>query len=74
MPDQVLVTRRGQTTIPVHIRRKLGIKEGTKLQVQVVDDKVVFSKCISISDLDGKSILTRQQAFHLLDKMREEEK
>lgn len=73
MTEEVLVTRRGQTTIPVRIRKKLGIEEGTRLKVQAVGDKVVFSKALSIRDLDGTSKLTREQAFRLLDKMREED-
>jgi AbrB family looped-hinge helix DNA binding protein len=73
MTEQVLVTRRGQTTIPARIRKKLGIREGTKLEVEIIDNKVVFSKAPSISDLDGKSKLSREQAFRLLDKMRLEE-
>ena len=73
MKDQVLVTRRGQTTIPARIRKKLGIEEGTKLEVQAIGDKVIFTKAPSISDLDGTSKLTRKQAFRLLNKMRDEE-
>lgn len=73
MTEQVLVTRRGQTTIPARIRKKLGIQEGTRLEVEVVGDKVIFSKAPSISDLDGKSKLSREQAFRLLDEMRTED-
>ncbi len=73
MTDQVLVTRRGQTTIPSRIRKKLGIREGTRLNVEVSGNKVIFSKIPSISELDGKSKLTREEAFRLLDKMRQEE-
>lgn len=73
MTHQVLVTRRGQTTIPASIRRKLGIEEGTKLEVQVIRNKVVFSKAPSLQELDGKSKLTREQAFRLLDEMRQQE-
>lgn len=73
MPHQVLVTRRGQTTIPAKIRKKLGIEEGTRLEVEVVGDKVIFSKTPSFRELDGRSKLTKEQAFRLLDKMRQEE-
>ncbi len=73
MKDQVLVTRRGQTTIPARIRKKLQIEEGTKLEVRTIGNKVIFSKAPSIADLDGTSKLTRDQAFRLLDKMRDEE-
>ena len=71
--EEVLVTRRGQTTIPIKIRKKLNIREGTRLKVETKDDKVIFSKIPSIFDLAGKSKLTREKAFRLLDKMREEE-
>ena len=70
---EVLVTRRGQTTIPNKIRKKLNIREGTRLKVVAKDDKVIFSKIPSIFDLAGKSKLTKEQAFQCLDQMREEE-
>ena len=73
MKKEVLVTRRGQTTIPIEIRRKLRINEGTRLRVQMSGNKVVFTKAKTISDLDGTSKLTREEAFRLLDKMRDEE-
>jgi AbrB family looped-hinge helix DNA binding protein len=73
LTERVLVTRRGQTTIPARIRKKLDIREGTSLEVEIVGDKVVFSKAPSMRDLDGKSKLTKEQAFRLLDKMRLEE-
>lgn len=70
---EVLVTRRGQTTIPARIRKKLGIREGTILEVELMGNKVVFSKAPSLNDLDGKSKLSRQEAFRLLDEMRLQE-
>jgi AbrB family looped-hinge helix DNA binding protein len=38
------VTRKGQVTIPIDIRRKLGIKEGDKLAVEEHDDEIVFKR------------------------------
>ena len=73
MKKEVLVTRRGQTTIPIEIRKKLRINEGTRLNVEMSGDKVVFTKAKTISDLDGTSKLTKEEAFRLLDKMRDEE-
>lgn len=67
-----MVTRRGQTTIPQEIRKKLDIREGTRLMVEAEDGRVVFRKVPSIFDLAGKSKMTRDEAFRLLDKMREE--
>jgi AbrB family looped-hinge helix DNA binding protein len=72
MAEEVVVTRRGQTTIPVEVRRKLGIQEGTRLRVEALDGKVVFTKTPSIFDLAGTSKLSRQEAFKALDAMREE--
>ena len=73
MKREVVVTRRGQTTIPTAIREKLGIEEGARLMVETYDQKVVFTKIPSLFDLAGTSKLPREEAFRLLDKMREEE-
>jgi AbrB family looped-hinge helix DNA binding protein len=70
---EVLVTRRGQTTIPEKIRKKLNIKEGTRLKVEAVGNKVVFSKIPSIFDLAGTGRLTREQAIRKLDQLREKD-
>ena len=35
------VISRGRVTIPIELRRKLGIKPGTKLIVREVDDQIV---------------------------------
>jgi AbrB family looped-hinge helix DNA binding protein len=73
MAKEVVVTRRGQTTIPTEVRRKLGIEEGSKLLVEVEDHKVVLTKVPSIFDLAGTSKLSREEAFKRLDEMREQE-
>ena len=73
MVQEVAVTRRGQTTIPIEVRRRLGIQEGSRLRVETVGDKVVFSKVPSIFDLAGTSKMSTKEAFRALDAMREEE-
>jgi len=73
MPKEVVVTRRGQTTIPTEVRRKLGIEEGSKLTVEVEDDRVILTKIPSLFDLAGTSELSREEAFRQLDAMREED-
>jgi pentatricopeptide repeat protein len=40
--------------------------------VEAEGGKIVFSKAQSIFDLAGKSKMTKDEAFRLLDKMREE--
>ncbi len=73
MKREVVVTRRGQTTIPSPIRKKLGIQEGTRLAVSAEDHRVVFAKIPSLFDLAGTSKLTRAEAYKLLDRIREED-
>lgn len=72
MVQEVVVTRRGQTTIPTAIRKKLGIEEGTRLKVEIEGDKVVLVKVPSLFDLAGTSKLTKEEAFRRLDSMRAE--
>jgi len=73
MTKEVVVTRRGQTTIPTEIRRRLGIEEGSKLKVEVEGHKVVFTKVPSLFDLAGTSKLSKDEAFRQLDEIREED-
>ncbi|MDG6900252.1 MAG: AbrB/MazE/SpoVT family DNA-binding domain-containing protein [Nitrososphaerota archaeon] len=73
MTQEVVVTRRGQTTIPTKVRRKLGIQEGTRLRVEAEGGRVIFTKVPSLFDLAGTSKLSRDEAFERLDRMREEE-
>ncbi len=73
MDPEVVVKRRGRTTIPAEIRKKRGIQEGTRLKVETEDEKVVMTKVPSILDLAGTSRLTTKEAFKLLDAMREEQ-
>ncbi|MCP8313201.1 MAG: AbrB/MazE/SpoVT family DNA-binding domain-containing protein [archaeon] len=44
----VSVTRKGQVTIPEDVRKKLGIKEGSKLLVESVDKELVVMKKVEI--------------------------
>ena len=73
MTEEVVVTRRGQTTIPIKIRQKLGITEGTVLQVTLREREIVFRKAKSTFDLAGTGKLSIKKAIKLLDRMRSEE-
>lgn len=53
MVDVVTVTRKGQTTIPSQIRKRLGIREGTKLLVREEGGRVVFIRLPDLLDLAG---------------------
>jgi len=53
MQKIVKVTRKGQTTIPAEIRKKLGIKEGDELAVDTIDQQVIFKPVPRIEDCAG---------------------
>lgn len=50
---EVVVTRKGQVTIPVEIRRKFGIEESSKVETVEQDGMIVIRKSPSIFDLAG---------------------
>jgi len=68
----VVVTRRGQTTIPIELRRKYRIEEGARLEVEDTGGGIVLKKKISTLDLLGTGKLSQRAAFKFLDKIREE--
>ena len=70
---EVVVTRRGQTTIPVELRHKYGITEGTRLEVLDTEQGIVFRKEQSTLDLAGSGKASVEKVFELLDRMREED-
>ncbi|HEV8594716.1 MAG TPA: AbrB/MazE/SpoVT family DNA-binding domain-containing protein [Thermoplasmata archaeon] len=71
----VKVTRRGQTTIPVEIRRRLRIKEGTRLVVEARNHSIVMHLVANLDDLAGSMAKTsnRAKADKLLDEMERDE-
>ena len=46
----VSVTRKGQVTIPGEVRKKLGIREGTKVIVEGVGSELALIKKVEIMD------------------------
>jgi len=54
LSNVVKVTRKGQTTIPVEVRQKLGIKEGDKLLVEATEQgQVLFKPIRKLEDCAG---------------------
>jgi len=71
----VKVTRKGQTTIPVELRKKLGIKEGDELLVEATEQGQILFKpirkleeCAGIYSKYGKPEEIKKQ----IDILREE--
>ena len=71
----VSVTKKGQITIPIAVRKQFGIKEGSKVEVRVVEGKIVIEKSVSIMDLagTGQGKVEVVAVKETLDKMREED-
>jgi len=49
----VRVSDKGQVTLPAQVRRQLGIKSKSRLEVEVRDDEIVLHPVKSIMDLAG---------------------
>ncbi|MCS7114541.1 MAG: AbrB/MazE/SpoVT family DNA-binding domain-containing protein [Nitrososphaerota archaeon] len=75
METEVVVTRKGQTTIPAKLRKKYKIEEGTRLQVIETPEGILFKPQKSTIDLagSGAKYATSQEMKRLLDKLREED-
>ena len=75
MDNQVVVTRKGQTTIPVKLRRKYKIEEGTKLAVIDTNDGILLKPKLTTMDLfgSGAKYATVEEMKKLLDELRAED-
>jgi AbrB family looped-hinge helix DNA binding protein len=75
MTEEVVVTRKGQTTIPIEFRRKYRIVEGSKLEVVDTGEGMLLKPKISFFDLAGSGAgkATVKEVKDLLDKLREED-
>jgi AbrB family looped-hinge helix DNA binding protein len=73
MDDEVIVTRKGQTTIPIKLRAKYQIEEGTRLQVLDTNDGILLRPKQSTLDLAGSGAryASPDQMKKLLEKLRD---
>ena len=73
---EVLVTRKGQVTVPIELRRKYGIKEGMKMIVEDSDSGIVLKVVPRIEDLVGADAgkVDMEKSLKVLDKMRSEDR
>jgi AbrB family looped-hinge helix DNA binding protein len=53
METEIVVKKKGQTTIPVRIRKKFRIEEGTRLQVIETKEGILLTTKKSIWDMIG---------------------
>lgn len=75
MENEVVVTKKGQTTIPARLRKKFKIEEGTKLEVVETQEGILFKPKKSIWDLigSGAPYASVEEMKKELDKLREED-
>ncbi len=71
----MVVTRKGQTTIPTSLRKKYRISEGTRLKVEDTGRGILFKKIPNTLELVGSGAkrATVDEMKQLLDEMRAEE-
>jgi AbrB family looped-hinge helix DNA binding protein len=70
-----VVTRKGQVTIPVELRRKFHLEEKSRVQIFEKNGEIVIKKCPSFYDLAGTGAgeATVEELKKELDEMREED-
>lgn len=75
MENEVVVTKKGQTTIPVQLRRKFRIDEGTRLEVIETSEGILFKPKKSFWDLigSGAPYATVEEVKSELEKLRKED-
>jgi len=75
MEGEVVVTRKGQTTIPVKLRLKYKIEEGTRLAVVDTNEGILLKPKLSTFDLfgSGAKYATVEEMKKLLDQLRAED-
>jgi AbrB family looped-hinge helix DNA binding protein len=73
--EELAVTRKGQVTIPIKLRRKFGIEENSKVAIVEEGGKIVIKKLPSFLDLIGSGAVkaTVEEVKKMLDEMREED-
>ena len=73
--EEVVVTRKGQTTVPAKFRKKYGISQGTRLVVEDTGEGILFKKTVGTLELigSGSRRASVQEMKELLDEMRAEE-
>jgi len=72
--SEILVKNKGQITIPVRIRKKFNIEEGTHLQVVETKEGILLKRKTSFWDTigSGSKSGTVEEMNALLDKLRHE--
>ncbi len=75
METEIIVKKKGQTTIPVGIRKKLKIEEGTRLEVVITNEGLLLKPKKSFWDMLGaySDFGTPEEVNKELDALRHED-
>jgi AbrB family looped-hinge helix DNA binding protein len=73
LENEVVVTRKGQTTIPAGLRAKFNIEEGSRLEVVETADGILFRPVKSTVDLagSGAKFASVEEMKRVLDRLRD---
>ncbi|MFB3889008.1 MAG: AbrB/MazE/SpoVT family DNA-binding domain-containing protein [Candidatus Bathyarchaeia archaeon] len=76
LPETVSVTRKGQVTIPIALRRKYGIKEGTTIAFEDSPSGIILKVIPSFFDLIGADAgkIDLRKSLEELDRMRADDR
>ena len=72
MENEVVVTKKGQTTIPARLRKRFNIEEGPKLEAVETDEGILFRLKKTAVDFkgDNSQFAIAQETKKLLTKLR----
>ena len=74
LETEIVVKKKGQTTIPAHVRKRFNIDEGTRLELIETEDSIILKPKKSFWDTigSGSEFATVEEINKLLDKLRHE--
>ena len=70
---EVKVHRKGIIVIPAEVRRRLNIKEGSVMELEVEGDKIVLKRKMTLLDMYGVDKVMGNSALKELERLRKEE-
>ncbi|MCG2872080.1 MAG: AbrB/MazE/SpoVT family DNA-binding domain-containing protein [Sulfolobales archaeon] len=70
---EVKVHRKGIIVIPAEVRRRLNVKEGSVMELEVEGDKIVLKRKMTLLDMYGVDKEMGDSALKELEKLRKEE-
>ncbi|QXJ28483.1 hypothetical protein J5U23_01352 [Saccharolobus shibatae B12] len=70
---EVKVHKKGIIVIPVEVRRRLNIKEGSVIELEVEGDKIILKRKMTLLDAYGIDKEMGNSAVKELEKLRKEE-